>query len=252
MACCLCRAPPVLFPREQVLLLPLLHPGGGGLVLRCSVRCRPPVGLGRVRGRALRHGVLHQLARPQPKLCRYELHRLPVPPLLHRALHRHLPVIRLHPPHRPGLPTGCAAARVPAEQDHQRTYTYREGNQCEPNITSPGEYVHTRCILNFFLFLSAVGGGLHWLPDSMESVRHRVHVGGIWQPRHCPTDGVCPGSHLCQVLHPLQPYYLLGLQAQLPQVLVSGRGPVQEITMWVSVSAEPSATKKLRAIPPKR
>lgn len=113
--------------------------------------------------------------------------------------------------------------------------------------------VYMTNIFNMFWYLfSAFRGSLHWFPDSMESICYCVHVGSIWKPSNCTTHGFCSGSYLCQVLHPLQPHCLSGLQAQLPQVPVSRCSPVQEHTLQMSVSAQLCTEGNLQAVSSQR
>lgn len=95
----------------------------------------------------------------------------------------------------------------------------------------------------------AVGGRLHRLPHGVEPVRHRVHVGGVWRPQRGAAHGFRRGGNLRQVLHPLQPHHIPGLQAQLPQVPVPGRGPVPHDAVQVPVSAWPVQEGDLREVP---
>lgn len=131
----------ILFLRQQVFLLSRLHAGRRGLVLLQCLRHRPPVGMGRVRGRAVWHGLLHQLARSQHELGGDELHRLLVLFLLHYPLHRHFPVLHVHLGDRPGLPPGRAAACGAAEQDCQRPNAHRQGNWAHWSRTCKGVHV---------------------------------------------------------------------------------------------------------------
>lgn len=128
----------ILFLRQQVFLLSRLHPGRRGLVLLQCFRHRPSVGMGRVRGRAIWHGLLHQLARSQHELGGDELHRLLVLLLLHYPLHCHFPVLHLHLGDCPGLPPGCSAACGTTEQDCQRPYAHRQGNWAHRPRTGKG------------------------------------------------------------------------------------------------------------------
>lgn len=95
--------------------------------------------------------------------------------------------------------------------------------------------------IRLLLFLrSALRGCMHRLPAGVESVRCRIHVGGLCESRRGSSDSICHSGRICQILHPVQPPGLPGLQTQLPQV------PSQTSTdvVLVPVPAENGAEKR--------
>lgn len=185
----------ILFLRQQVFLLSRLHAGRRGLVLLQCLRHRPPVGMGRVRGRAVWHGLLHQLARSQHELGGDELHRLPVLLLLHYPLHCHFPVLHLHLGDCPGLPPGRAAACGATEQDCQRPYAHHQGNWAHWPRTCEGVHV---CVTDIWCCL----------------LRCQWRFASASSPHGVPMLSCPCGQHL--VTQPLFPPWLLPLQPSLP------------------------------------
>lgn len=117
--------------RQQVLLVPRPPPGGCSVVLLNGVCCRTPGTVGALQRRTVRHGLLHWLARTQPRAAGLVLHRVSFRLLLRPALHLHRSLLHLHPADGARLTSGCPAARVAEEQDQQRACSHCQGQARE-------------------------------------------------------------------------------------------------------------------------